>query len=278
MKLVLLMALFVVPSAVHAVPIDSNRCGPFVFPFKIQISINGTFYYSYFGNGWGGRDTSYNYESSIMIDIALPDSLNRYRWSTIGDTLQIVDVSWGAEPKTLNIIFDSIMHIIREISYDRHRVDGAPYNYDRTFLKLRNFSFDSVSIYTTDSSLASHLDSVNDEFRSEQHPGHNPMTNGSLVSLSSIDLAGTFQPIHLSDKSSVRAMSAIGGGLHLLGNRCVFPATLCASELEFYSILGEKEMHTFVPLGSTSTTLPHLPTGLYFVRFDGNIHKVYIAQ
>jgi hypothetical protein len=58
--------------------------------------------------------------------------------------------------------------------------------------------------------------------------------------------------------------------------QCSFPSSDHARTLELYTPLGIMAANFEIQAGQSEISLPHLMSGLYFVRMDGNVTKIAV--
>jgi hypothetical protein len=304
MKYLLTLFLCFFASTASASSADSGKC-PWKLPFTISIHGMGNTYG--YGNsrhsvagGYVDDDTSYwipssTYNFSITIDTIVPahyfvkyslrsDSL---RFSILQDTsvpnnsiydFQSIVIAFAPEK-------DSIVSItFLEVDSGSGFFQGTPSSGHafRDF-KISSLLFDDSSIHSTDSSILGHDISMTDsDFNGHYYDQYNFQNLYTDFTASSVTLSGIFRPTTFSNPASIVTEAPQPNNLAIYSSNgsiaCSFDVADHARDLEIFSPLGIREANFTIQAGQTESSLPHLPTGFYFVRLDGSMAKVYISD
>ncbi len=212
-----------------------------------------------------------------------------------GDTItyssQVGSLPSGLYSSWFNLVFDSSSKTISNVSFGYQQnfetvwAGGTIYNTLLTdSIGLTNFIYDSSSIHTTDSSLLFHQAQAcyNSSGRISQGPPDPFLSQGSgtLLSVSSMTLSGSFDSITLTGTSGVAMPTASQSNISIIeydgAVECSFSTSDQARTMELYTPLGVKAANYEILAGQSEISLPHLTSGLYFVRMDGNVIKVAV--
>lgn len=280
MKLLLLFVSLLLPSAALATPVDSTRGGPFKLPFDLNITVHCSFDSFYYRDQLPprGSDSSRcsvfgRFGASIRVDTG---SIF-YNSDTI--TGGNSDTTYPYMSTYFTLVFDTNKHTIVKLSIDYQTGGNGPTDWSIT---LRDLRYDSSGIFTQDSILADHLDSA---YYSAFTPL--PVQNGisyttkTLRSVSSIDFSGLFRSTHLANTSSVGESAEVPNlTVHSLRGflEYTFATSTYSRPLDVYSPLGVKVASYPIAPGQTTADIPKLPSGLYFIRLEGALLKVYVPE
>ena len=148
-----------------------------------------------------------------------------------------------------------------------------------TNFQISSLAYNDTTIYTEDSSFCNHDISLTSyETTNSPHP-NTVLQNftATSVSLSGIFLSKTYLAC---ESSAVQTNS--GSSLRIFNSNgsiaCSFDVSDHSRDLEIFSPLVIREASFPIPAGQTGASLPHLPPGFYFVRLEGAMAKVYIAE
>ena len=288
---------------------DSGIC-PWKMPFTISISGTGKAYcYGDTRNsakgGYVDHDTNYwnpsstdNFQITIdsnALDYSIPTHHIQYsllsdtlRFTTLYDTSSIGSANRGAYGfESIVIAFapgaDSIISItIGQVDSDATfaGVTGSVH-YFRHF-QISSLLFDDSSIYTTDSSFLYHNISMADtNFHSSYYDRYNYNYLYTNFTASSVTLSGFFRTTTFSDPSAAVA-APIPNTLSIFNFNgsiaCSFDQAKRERNLEIYSPLGMKVAGVTIPAGNSQASLPKLNPGIYFVRLEGDVRKIYVPD
>jgi hypothetical protein len=281
-KLIVLLLCFFATNA-FASSADSGRC-PWKMPFMIVIEANGIEHD--FGDDYGKYDTTYP-TTYILFDTMVVDTISAVSFIA-PDTIMAGSAGDQTEfifaPKT-----DSIISITYQKNYivgDTADFGGQEQSVYGTYIfvfRIKSLLFDDASIYSADFGFSSHYTSLlayDSNFYYEQN-----LSSGYRVAsftASSVTLSGIFRPTTFSDPASIVTEAPQPNNLAIYSSNgsiaCSFDISDHARNLEIYSPLGIREAIFTIQPGQTEASLPHLPAGFYFVRLEGSMAKVYIAE
>ncbi len=250
----------------------SQHC-PFKLPFDFSIQVHGIFHNT---NELGGNDTSI---STFSTGWTLDTPENSF--SVHGDTIS-ASYSEPYQSGSFFMEFDSSTQTISYLSigseeevydYQSGQVMGAT-----TFgVELSIFMYDSVSIFTTDSSLSHHdADASYNQWQQNSSVFHDGYSS-TLFSVSAISLSGNLRPVTLNVSTPLISSSqTVSLSYNTEERQFLFPFSSRQRTLELYNLLGSKVESFEIPPGQSEISIPQLPSGLYFVRMDGAILKVAV--
>ncbi len=275
MKRFLFVILQFLPVVSIATPVDS-MIGPFRSPLVIKITVHGIFEET---NDQMGNSTRQDQFGPNVTIYASDTSAYMIR----GDTIFIPSCCVGRFIPTVPlsyIVFDTLTRSMPSIFfiYD-YSDDYYHWTYGTWYVSLKSFLYDSVSIYSADSDLSSHLVYASYTSHSESHPFHNPIIDVRLDSVLGLDVSGTFArrsyfaSVEYGNQESDISIRRIRGYLEATCGPSSHPRTL-----EIYSQLGVKAASYPIAPGQTSEAIAKLPSGLYFIRLEGALLKVYVPE
>ena len=308
-KLVVVFLCFFASNALASKP-DSGIC-PWKLPFTMRITGIGN-------ENWQSRSLlgSHSKEQDTESTISLVDSFvitldtssaylnDSVNYSFNRDTLKFskifIDTSMlltGVPQKpansfeSLEIIFDSAKSVITAIhvfKVDSSSTDNG-WSTNSSVVYNLNFSsllFDDSSIYTIDSSLASHQALLSEDGAVTSIVSTDPedyyLYENWNFTASFVTLSGIFRTTTFSDPPSIVTEAPQPNNLAIYASNgsiaCSFDVADYARDLEIFSPLGIREASFPIPAGQTGASLPHLPPGFYFVRLEGVMAKVYISN
>jgi hypothetical protein len=303
MKYLLTLLLCFFASNAFASSADSGKC-PWKIPFTIYVDGTGADnHYEYSRipevGGYMEHDTSYILQSSgynfeITVDTTFSYLSDSVQYSLDRDVLSFsVTVGWGNgestyhKATTVAIKFepgrDSILSLLvsqnDSISINGNEVTQI----DNVKFQISSLLFDDTSIFSADSSFRRHNISMTDNYVDNFYSTmNNYIDNDDYLTASSVTLSGLFRLTTFSNPPSIVTAAPPPNNLPIYSSNgsiaCSFDGSDHARNLEIFSPLGVRETSFCIPAGQTEASLPHLPAGFYFVRLDGSMAKVYIAE
>ncbi len=181
---------------------------------------------------------------------------------------------------SFTLVFDSASKAITRFKPASGLEEEGPGISSSCLVLLSNLDYDSASIFVPDSSFANHV--VSAGYVSSDDPPFDEADacNQQFIAVSSIDLSGNFRPTTLIATSGVSMPVVPQSGMTVSifngAIQCSFPSSDHARTMELYSPLGVMAASLGIPAGQSEISLPHLMSGLYFVRMDGNVIKVAV--
>jgi hypothetical protein len=311
-KLVVVFLCFFASNA-FASSADSGRC-PWKMPFTVTIDGFGDMH-QYEQEEYSFRQPVQTIDDgteassvpiTLQVDTSAIDTSNwppqdyysSIQYSLSGDVLTF---SVGYWPKnfsyypiyqfsTLTIEFAPGMDSIISLSYSE--IDSfstitpnSPINTSNGVKSFKIFGlvFNDTSIFTSDSSISDHTISMSTHYISGWNGGEYYFDlNYSDFAASSVTLSGIFRPTTFSDPPAIVTEASQPNNLAIYSSNgsiaCSFDVSDHARDLEIYSPLGIREAISTIQPGQTEASLPHLPAGFYFVRMNGAMAKIYIAD
>lgn len=287
----LFVLLLCLTSNAFASPADSGRC-PWKIPFSIRMPrMDGIIHkygrYQpergatiYYDSGWAKLSIESSFEYA-WIDTALGSlSISNDQLIFVGSD----HFNYG-QLDTIKIVFAASADSIISLSMRSRRSPGS-LSGDYSIFEISGLLYNDTQIYCNDSSFARHNVKMqyqsSDSMLSVQGSTYYGGFNYRDFTATSVDLSGIFRPTHFADQAAVAVapppvngleITASGGALHYS-----FGAATEGRWLEVYSPLGVRIAICPVPAGATEAQIKILESGLYFVRLDGALKKVYVAE
>ena len=256
----------------------SNQLGPLRLPFEFKITVNGMMASC---SNAPGPDSSFG--SFIFDWILNPGDTNLHLSNdtiTYSKSLGNPDIN-GASDTSFTIIFDTTAKTIQDLTLaESYNINygGLGFTDNSSSLALTNLDYDSTSIFSLDSSLTNHLIGASNYSSWLAPSGNGPTYCDNLAYVLSVNLSGDFQPAVLwagvampTASQSNMSISEYDGTV-----QCGFPSSDHPRALELYTTLGVKAASIEISAGQNEILLPHLTSGLYFVRMDGNMLKIAV--
>lgn len=270
MKCLSFITLMFISSISFSTPRDSIPT-PFNSPFAIVFKVYGSLECS------GGAPFP-----SWFLDSIVVNSHDTSHCTFVGDSLYYYNAVYphsGFGDEVL-LVFDSVKGHILECNLSTGYLNNAINNYSTYWFKslsLRDLRYDSVSIYVDDLSLSMHL--IGASYTEEENDqNQNSVYRCSLLSVTSVALSGLFRPIVFSSPALVESDSTRMTELSIRSMEgslfCFFGASGHYRTLELYTPVGMQVASSEIAPGQTELILPHLQSGLYFVRLDGAVLKI----
>jgi len=218
------------------------------------------------GSSW---TTAGNFDASLTIDSSwsLTRNPNQLSWE---------GYSTSSTHGKVVVTFDSLSNSITKISIAAGGYDAPSLMWSWN-VTLTNFSYDSNSIFSSDSSLVGH--GVWASYSFDRNAAGSNFTQ-DLRSVTSVNLSGIFRQTHLANAGSLVSEPNAKSDLIICKTEGVvvsnFEAANRSRIIEVFSPLGGKVASANIEAGITEQRLSNLAPGLYFVRLEKSIKKVYI--
>jgi hypothetical protein len=282
-KLVVVFLCFLASNA-FASSADSGKC-PWKIPFLINIHAVGIEDQFTEDNGGIEGNSMWDTTNDFFLNV---DTITSFSFDGNPDDLefsQITSPNYPFESPTtlvLSIEFDSGTNFINSITITQsngysHAGFVGTYNY---YFAISSLYFDDSTIFSTDSSYSSHRINITESSVTSQSEYGSSFTQDFTAS--SVTLSGIFRPSTFSDPPAIVTEAPQPNNLAIYASNgsiaCSFDVADHARDLELYSPLGIREANVTIPPNETAASLPHLPSGFYFVRLDGAVAKIFVAE
>jgi hypothetical protein len=150
-----------------------------------------------------------------------------------------------------------------------------------TNFQISSLTYNDSGIFTDDSASCDH----NISFTSYENTTINDPYQSKILqnfTATSTYLSGIFQPKTYMACESSNVVSTPTNNLSIYSSNssiaCSFDVSDHARDLEIFTPLGIREASYTIQAGQTKATLPHLPSGFYFVRLEGSVAKIFIGN
>ena len=285
-------ALLIATNAFASKP-DSGIC-PWKMPFGINIDGYGQTHSSvrHVVSGYIKSDTDYGYQfSGELFQITVDTMFGEY-YSFVKDTLIFSESQIQPGPPyyhnkfiLFKIVFAENKDSIISLSYselDTGITLGGlgSWAYGKYDFQLSSALFDDTAIFFGDSSIITHNFSMAGTDTNSKFATSNDFeTRYFQFSATSVTLSGLFRTTTFSDPSASVA-APIPNSLSIFNSNgsiaCSFKGSEQERNLELYSPLGIREASVAIPPNESQASLPHLMSGIYFVRLEGDVRKIFI--
>ncbi|HET6402451.1 MAG TPA: hypothetical protein VFH95_13795 [Candidatus Kapabacteria bacterium] len=286
MKRLLLVVFFFMPPATNPAWAQGNSACPLKLPFEIALRIAGTYFDTTYSTDSSQAPTAqkFSYQESYSVRIDTQFTKSSYRFQNDSLTFGMTDTSnVFFSPVTVSyrigIKFDTQTSAITDLSIE-YSEDSGGFNSQFAHnwrVICDSFHYTRDSIVVTDPNFVRNVVALSDSsfwFNAEDVPPfYDYYSSLELISGTPQITGSVISPLSVSQIAASSPFS-----IWMMNNaiKCSFSVLTHPRTLEFYTPLGLKAASFEIAPGQSELSLPHLQSGLYFVRLDGAVLKVAV--